>query len=86
MLQSINLSIFPNPANDRLNIRLNENLSNDMVEISIYNLNGAKLYSEKNNYHSGNISIDIQNLNQGFYLMQIKSGNSISFEKFQVVK
>jgi hypothetical protein len=75
----IDFSISPNPVQNELNIQSNEsNLS-----YSIYNLNGQTLKTEQ-------LSIDriisVNELENGMYLLQLKSGNRKSIQKFIVNK
>ena len=57
--------IYPNPANNYLNIDTNENIN----EISIYNVVGVMVYSEQN----FNGTIDLSNFNNGVYFIRIST-------------
>lgn len=57
--------VFPNPTSGILNIKTELNIYN----LSIINSMGQKIYRENNK--SGNSQIDITNLKQGIYLIQI---------------
>lgn len=66
-------SIYPNPAQDRLHIVFEEEIS----EIRIYDLNGRLLtegISEK--------TIDVSKFLRGVYFMELTSGSSKSVQKF----
>lgn len=68
--QTINL--FPNPANDVVNIHFNtESFVNSTI--SIYNSIGALVKTETTIFNSGNntISLDVQNLKSGLYFVEI---------------
>jgi len=75
----IEFSISPNPIQNELNVKTDEaNLS-----YSIYNLNGQVLIQSQLNL-SKTISVD--QLNNGMYLLQLKSGNKKTIQKFVVSK
>jgi hypothetical protein len=71
------ISVFPNPANDILQLKGMENTK--ISQVSISNVLGKKVLSTseiKNN------SIDISNLNPGIYMISISSENSEKRIKF----
>jgi hypothetical protein len=57
--------IYPNPADNYLNIDTNENIS----EVNIYNVIGVKVYSEQN----FNGTIDLSEFNDGVYFIRINT-------------
>lgn len=70
--QELKVAIGPNPVNDQLQIRFNEETSN-LKELSILDLSGKIVYSsavvESTNF-------DLSHLESGAYLVQITSENS----------
>ncbi|QTD36562.1 T9SS type A sorting domain-containing protein [Polaribacter batillariae] len=64
---SSRISIFPNPANTLINIKLRPNPA--IKKIVIYNILGEKVL-EKNRIEKSEISIDISSLNKGVYLLK----------------
>ena len=75
----IEFSISPNPVQSELNIESNE--SN--LIYTIYNLNGQTLKTEP---LSINRIVAVNELESGMYLLQLKSGNRKSIQKFIVNK
>jgi len=73
-----NVSIFPNPANNTLNISL-ENIVNSTVELTMLNAQGKLvLIKEINNTDSESTTkFDVSKLLPGIYILQLKSENSI---------
>ncbi len=71
-------SIFPNPAKNKIYISGKE--GRIIKEVSIYNQLGQKVISEK---HITNM-IDISNLRQGMYVIELVSNNSRIREKLMV--
>ena len=81
-INSLNISIYPNPARDILQVSYNLS-DNSEIEINVFNLSGQKetiLYSGSqlagNNIHMLNIS----NLPTGTYLLQVR-GSKFSITK-----
>jgi len=73
----INFTISPNPVRNEIRISTEES----DISYSIYNLNGQLL--QENNLN-GNQVISVDNLNNGMYLIQIRSGNCRTVQKFVV--
>ncbi len=76
-----NLSVYPNPASDYLNIDLKNVDVNGSVEISVYELNGQKLFSRFDDTR-----IDISELKSGMYYYQVKIETYTTTGKFVVIK
>ncbi|KAB1068025.1 T9SS type A sorting domain-containing protein [Tamlana haliotis] len=72
-------SIYPNPANDILNIK-SKNL--EISSVSIYSLLGQSVY--QNNQFSGSI-IDLSGINKGVYFVKIEASGR-TFSKKLVVQ
>lgn len=73
-----NLRIYPNPANDRINI-----VNDDKVmiqEVSIYSLQGNRL----KRYNENLKILDVSNLNSGIYVLIIKTDKGLA--KYKLVK
>lgn len=72
-----NLEIFPNPATDKLYIS-----SNDAIkEISIYDITGVMVYKEQAAMNN-EITIDIDKLHAGLYIIKIKTDNYNVVKRF----
>ncbi len=67
----INLSMFPNPANDILNIVLDSD-NDDVVNLSILDIAGKSVASF--DLENGNNVLDISNLTEGLYICRINVG------------
>ena len=66
------ISIYPNPADNIINITKEQNVKD--LNVSIYNSIGQILYNEKN-ISSNNKQIDIGNYNSGLLFIKIESDN-----------
>lgn len=79
------LNIFPNPANDVLNIVFNMSEINN-VEVKLMNSAGQLVFNEALNQFSGNYTkqLNISSLATGNYMLQIVSQNGVSNRKIVV--
>ena len=74
------LSVYPNPTSDYLNIDLKNVNVRGKIEFSVYGLNGQMLFSGIENTR-----IDVSGLNAGMYYYQVKIDNYSTTGKFIVV-
>jgi uncharacterized protein (TIGR02145 family) len=68
------LKAYPNPSESFINIQFQTNQSEPVI-VTVYNLRGSALASQKWNSHQGNHSFQIKNLSAGMYLVQVSSEN-----------
>jgi hypothetical protein len=73
------ISVFPNPFNDQININNEANIN---LDITIFDVTGKIISSEKSN--SNSITINTLELTQGIYIINVKS-NELS-ANYKVVK
>ncbi len=80
------MSVFPNPVNDVLNINFNLFESSD-VSIHVYDLQGKVVFETVEGYsQTGNkeYKINLDNLNSGIYLLKLSIGEDTFVEKITV--
>lgn len=75
-----NISVYPNPANNVINVNSTSNISN----VEVYTITGQKVGDFTAN--NTNIAINTSNLTNGLYLMQIHTENGVINKKFSVVR
>ena len=84
-LEKINLQVFPNPGNEITYLRVDDNIPQmENFQISIYTITGMPVYQtfeSGSDLHQG-ITIDVSQLNQGRYFINISSKNFQSSQKF----
>ncbi len=74
------IEVYPNPANKKINIK-----SNSIVDqIKIIDTSGRVIKS--NVINDNEVNIDIQNIDQGFYILKIFSNEKIINKKIQIIK
>jgi len=79
-LQQFDVSLFPNPANNKLQVHANQ-----LIErISIADISGKTVYTSQDN--SRNAVLDLSFLNNGMYLIQITTHQGTYTKKLQVIK
>jgi hypothetical protein len=69
-----NMSIYPNPAQNKFNLNL-ENLGSGKVQIGLYNTSGALVRAESIEATSGSLThaINIQDLPNGLYIVKVSN-------------
>ena len=82
-----NCLIFPNPANNTINIRIDSETSGK-AEIKIINLSGKCLYNTKKYISLGKneflLNINLSKFSEGMYLVSINSGNNNFTQKIDI--
>lgn len=77
-LDQRNLNIYPNPSDGNLVISVVNDIED--AEVSIYDLNGRKVYSDKISIY-GSESINASKLSTGMYILKISNGVSSYSQK-----
>jgi PKD repeat protein len=83
---SFNLTIFPNPVADELNVSLNKLAVGKYICIRLMNANGALLKQSTfvNTTDTINFKYDAHVLSSGIYLIQVQAGEEMMNRKFIV--
>ncbi len=79
-VESNNVSVYPNPANNVINVNANSNISN----VEVFTIAGQKVGDFTAN--STNTAISTANLTNGLYMMKIHTENGVINKKFSVVR
>lgn len=70
------VSVFPNPTSDSLTIT-----SNELIEkVQVYDLTGKLLFVEDKNT-ANSLTLNIEHLQSGMYILHISSGETMHFQK-----
>lgn len=75
-IQSVTLSLFPNPSAGKTNLQLKSNKAFSAVcQILVYNLRGELVHQQSVSVREDNqfVELDLQCLEAGFYLVELKS-------------
>ena len=76
---SNNFNVYPNPASDIINIDFDNNETNQTYSAIIYNSLGQVI--KKINLNQSFNSVDVRNLEKGFYQLQVLSDNQLLTSK-----
>ncbi|MFO8086423.1 MAG: T9SS type A sorting domain-containing protein [Bacteroidales bacterium] len=79
--QTMEMSIYPNPATDQVNITI-EDYNNATVEV--YNLLGEVVKSAQ--VTDENTQLDVANLNNGTYIVRVMNGDNVATKKVVIRK
>jgi hypothetical protein len=74
-----NINIFPNPANDEIQVISNQ-LSVNSIEV--YNLLGERIYSSPITDNRSQVTINIADFSRGVYVLEIKTEKEVMMKKF----
>ena len=87
LFNSTNISIYPNPVSDKATLEVTTN-SATSINLNIVNVLGKTMQSSVHNLNSGNnnITIDVNNLVNGIYFVQLTSEGRSSTQKITVTK
>ena len=79
--QANNVSIYPNPASDKLNVQATENCKFQMTD-----LNGKNVLTEKILFANQKQVMDLSNLSQGIYLVKVYNDKFVTVKKLVIKK
>jgi hypothetical protein len=81
----LDLSVFPNPTSDLVNIRINHS-SIDQVVVSITDLQGKEVYLEKYAGISNTIGINTTGYSSGTFILSLKDINNQVLGIYKIIK
>ena len=78
------MSVYPNPSNGLINMRLADAQSQD-VNVFVYDMLGKLVQQQSINKNNLQVQeLDLSNQPKGFYLLRVKSGDQIYSRKIQI--
>jgi subtilisin-like proprotein convertase family protein len=81
-LEDLDFSVYPNPSKGQFTIESSNDTHSDNVLISVLDLNGRLVFTKEiQNATRLNETIDVQNLTNGLYLLQVQQGASRTVKK-----
>ena len=79
--------LYPNPANDMLNLVIANQLTGSNLNMRIISLVGTEISNANYNYsNDGSYKIDVNGLSQGFYFLEINTDYGQKIVKFQIAR
>lgn len=79
MLETKNISLFPNPASDHLNIHFNFD-KNQIIDMSIIDMTGKTVLSDQ--LLNKQNTIQLNGISEGVYFLRLQRGSESSIQKF----
>lgn len=81
------LSVYPNPAQSILNVVLPNIKSREAIQFSVLNMLGAVVKYEVKNFDQNNrYELDVNDLSQGIYFLQVQTSEGTLLQKIQVLR
>jgi hypothetical protein len=75
--------LFPNPANDYLNIKFQYGIKG--IILSVYDAGGIRVYANSSSFYSdGAVTMDVSNFSKGIYIVEAVCNNGIQKSRFVV--
>ena len=70
------LEIWPNPTSGKVNIKINTATGND-IQVNLFDIQGRKVFNNlfESNFEVFNTSIELGNIANGVYLLDVQQGN-----------
>lgn len=75
------IAVYPNPVNDNIYIHLDQKYNWDKLILSIFTLNGKKVFQKQINGNGNLLKANLQNLRSGLYIIRISNANQIIYSK-----
>jgi hypothetical protein len=86
LASSSNLTIFPNPANETVNVSFEQN-TNDLIQIELIDATGRVIAQNQSiEIGTNNVSFDVTNLSSGFYTVRLTNANGTENQKLMIQK
>lgn len=82
-IETLKFEIYPNPANDILNLDFGSLTTSGIAQTEVYDLAGKKILSQQI-LPSGVVRLNISGIADGLYLIRISSGDNTTIKKFVV--
>lgn len=81
------INVYPNPVSDKMNVQYFEE-GNKQIIANVYNALGQKVVTQSNTTIEGenNISIDVNNLSNGIYILELVGTDERKVQRFTIQK
>jgi len=78
--ENTSIAIFPNPANEKLEITALDFKNKNLLQITFYDITGRVVY--QTNLAATKLHLDVSQWKSGFYLARVSDGEKVSTGKF----
>jgi hypothetical protein len=83
MNQDIQVQIYPNPASESVHVDL-RNLNSPCRELTLTDVQGRQVFSMQNPDTKEGLSIPVEKLASGIYMLQVKSDEGVLSRKITI--
>lgn len=84
-LVQVPVTVYPNPANNVVNISLDALNGTANYEIQIFNISGAMVYQNNTTFTgSNNVTLDVANWQKGIYFIKLENNGEIAIKQLIV--
>ena len=73
-----NAEIYPNPASEYINLKINSDIEIDNIQFSIYSLIGNEMTLDMEKLSEKEVRFNLNNYNTGYYFLSISNQNDNS--------
>ena len=80
------INIYPNPANDLINIQLPQNISNEKITIQLFNTQSIEIFSKQITGLNYQLSLSDKNLSNGVYFLRISCNTKTFIKQIIILK
>jgi hypothetical protein len=82
---TLNVNLYPNPANDIIRVTIGQQQGSSEVTFRILNMLGAEVSSTIKSFNAdGEYELDLTSISQGFYFVEINNDFGKKLVKFQI--
>ena len=83
-LDKLNIAVYPNPANNYINLRLLDKSFFDNVNLELFDISGWKLVDYQNIFTADLFTLDVSNFSQGVYSFTLSNGQFTVVERILI--
>lgn len=78
------ISVYPNPANDKIQVSISKE---QIKSVSIFSALGAEVSTTSISQSAGSfVNVSTSNLNSGNYVLRLETNKGVSYQQFMIVK
>ena len=83
-LDKLNIAVYPNPANNFINLRLLDKSFFDNVNLELFDISGRKLVDYQNIFTADLFTLDVSSFSQGVYSLTLSNGQFTVVERILI--
>jgi hypothetical protein len=84
--ESETVSVYPNPANDYVFVHLTNNMDWSEHDVALFTMDGKKVFEKKTNQSGNLMKINVQNLKNGVYILNVIEKGQIFYSNKLIIR